>query len=150
MININTFNLHVCIIQRQQENITMFGGRGVLLIRNPYHAIISYWNFKETNSHVDITKKSVHSKEFETFAKAEVTKWLKIITDWLQFSNDLYCVFYEVRGHTAIHTKFPHLLHVLVGTKSCMLKKVRSFFQYCSPPNSFRIPQCPTFEFCIS
>ena len=26
--------------------MSQFGGRGVLVVRNPYKAILSYWNFK--------------------------------------------------------------------------------------------------------
>ena len=34
-----------------QAHIASFGGRGVVVVRNPYKAILSYWNFFNTKSH---------------------------------------------------------------------------------------------------
>ena len=30
----------------RRRHVSQFGGRGVLVVRNPYKAILSYWNFK--------------------------------------------------------------------------------------------------------
>ena len=47
-----------------------FNGRGVLVIRNPYKAILSYWNFKNTKSHTKtISGASLRSERFQHFAK---------------------------------------------------------------------------------
>ena len=32
----------------RRRHVSQFGGRGVLVVRNPYKAILSYWNFKVT------------------------------------------------------------------------------------------------------
>ena len=34
-----------------QAHIASFGGRAVVVVRNPYKAILSYWNFFNTKSH---------------------------------------------------------------------------------------------------
>ena len=41
--------------------MSQFGGRGVLVVRNPYKAILSYWNFK--------VRLSTYPVELETKAK---------------------------------------------------------------------------------
>ena len=85
-------------------------------LRNPYKAILSYWNFKNTKSHTKtISGDSLRSQKFQQFARTgaqrysqlssnvRVTlllmfRWLEVIKDWLQYSTDLYCIYYEVRS----------------------------------------------------
>jgi len=81
-----------------KNHINKFGGRAVLVIRNPYEAILSNWNWKKTNSHTKtVAVKSLHSAEFRKFARAGAIRWLQIIQDWLLYSSELYVVLYEVR-----------------------------------------------------
>jgi len=44
----------------------MFGYRGLLLIRNPYDALVSYWNFINTRGH---TKWLARRSQFDDFSK---------------------------------------------------------------------------------
>ena len=84
-------------LQWRQKHVKQFGGRGVMVIRNPYKAILSYWNFKTTKSHTKTnTADSLHSDKFQEFAKVGIQRWLEVITDWLEYSTDLYCIYYEV------------------------------------------------------
>ena len=50
----------------------VFGYRGVLLIRNPYEALISYWNFMKTKNHKGHAKPTDFStkSEFNFYNKA--------------------------------------------------------------------------------
>ena len=73
----------------------LFGGKGVLLIRNPYKALISSWNYASTHSHIRSTNTEVGSKQFVAWARNEIMAWLKIITDWVDNSVDLHYIFYE-------------------------------------------------------
>ena len=99
-----------------------FNGRGVLVIRNPFKAILSYWNFKNTKSHTKtISGASLRSERFQHFAKTGaqrsssasclktgmiiyIFRWLEVITDWLQYSTDVYCIYYEVIILTEFHS----------------------------------------------
>ena len=82
----------------RKNQINIFGGRAVLVIRNPYEAILSYWNFKKTQSHTKtVASKSLNSAEFRKFVRVGASRWLEIIQDWLLFSTELYVVLYEVR-----------------------------------------------------
>ena len=79
------------------HHVRLFGGRGVLVIRNPYKAILSYWNFMRTKSHTEIVAaESLHSAEFQEFVRVGAERWLELIQDWLQFSTDCHIIMYEV------------------------------------------------------
>ena len=73
----------------RREHVADFGGRGVLVIRNPYKAILSHWNWQGTQSH---TK----TAEFREFVRVGAERWLELIQDWLEFSTDCHVIFYEV------------------------------------------------------
>ena len=82
----------------RQKHIRQFGGRAVLVIRNPYKAIISFYNFKYTGgSHTEIVAaERLHSVEFQEFVREGAAKWLELIEDWLQYSTDCHIIMYEV------------------------------------------------------
>ena len=81
----------------RRHHVAQFGGRGVLVIRNPYKAILSYWNFKRTKSHTKtVAAESLHSPEFQEFVRVGAERWLELIQDWLEFSTDCHLIFYEV------------------------------------------------------
>ena len=80
------------------QHIGRFGGRGVLVVRNPYKALLSYWNLKRTGSHTrTITDPaSLRSEGFRQFARAGAAKWLQLVRDWVQGATELHCIYYEV------------------------------------------------------
>ena len=81
----------------RRHHVQQFSGRGVLVIRNPYKAILSYWNFKNTKSHtktVDVS--SLHSEQFLDFVRVGAERWLEVIKDWLQLSTSCQVILYEV------------------------------------------------------
>ena len=81
----------------RRRHVQQFSGRGVLVIRNPYKAILSYWNFKNTKSHtktVDVS--SLHSEQFLDFVRVGAERWLEVIKDWLQLSTSCHVILYEV------------------------------------------------------
>ena len=67
------------------------------MIRNPYKAILSHWNFEMTRSHVKITNaKIMDTEKFMEFARVGIERWLEVIQDWINYSQKLYIVYYEV------------------------------------------------------
>ena len=84
----------------RRRHVRQFGGRGVLVIRNPYKAILSYWNFKRTKSHTKtVAAESLHSEDFQEFVRVGAERWLEVIQDWLEFSTDCHVILYEVSIH---------------------------------------------------
>ena len=78
------------------EHINQFNGRAVVVVRNPFNSILSYWNFYQTGSHtVSADKNSLLSNEFQDFAFVGINRWYEIINDWLIYGKDVYFVFYE-------------------------------------------------------
>ena len=66
------------------------------MIRNPYKAIVSYWNFKSTNSHTDtVSSETFHRKRFQNFIVVGIERWLELITDWIEQGKDVYFIFYK-------------------------------------------------------
>ena len=81
----------------RRHHLGQFGGRGVLVIRNPYKAILSYWNFSKTKSHTNsVATESLQSEEFQKFVRVGAERWREVMQDWLQFSTDCYVIMYEV------------------------------------------------------
>ena len=96
-------NLRVSRIQDTEarlaaQHIGRFEGRGVMVVRNPYKALLSYWNLKRTGSHTGtITDPaSLRSEGFRQFARAGAAKWLQLVRDWVQGATELHCIYYEV------------------------------------------------------
>ena len=82
----------------------MFGGRGVLVIRNPYKAIISFYNWARTHSQTkSVSAEILATKDFRNFAWEGAKKWLKLIRDWLLYSTDCYVILYEVSRENYFH-----------------------------------------------
>ena len=81
----------------RQQHIRQFGGRGVLVIRNPYKAIISFYNFARTGSHTkSVSAEILATTDFHNFVREGAERWLELLQDWLQYSKDCYVIMYEV------------------------------------------------------
>jgi len=62
------------------------GSRVLLLVRNPYDAIDSYWNLCCTNTHTQTLEESVYiqySQKFEAMARHEIKIWCEFHYHWL-------------------------------------------------------------------
>ena len=54
------------------------------MIRNPYNAIISFWNFEQTGTHtVFAPRNSFCSLAFREFAFRSIFRWYELHEDWL-------------------------------------------------------------------
>ena len=79
------------------HHVRLFGGRGVLVIRNPYKAILSYWNFIRTGSHTKVeAAESLGTEEFQEFCRVGAERWLELLQDWLMFCTYCHFIMYEV------------------------------------------------------
>ena len=68
------------------------------MIRNPYKAIVSYWNFENTGGHHTDTVDSASFKtpKFNYFVFKSISRWYELIDDWIKFGgDDLIFLFYE-------------------------------------------------------
>ncbi len=79
------------------------GGRALLLIRNPYDTMISFWNHDRTGSYnggrgrdgLKDLSLSIQTEMFREFVKQEMKLWEEIYTDYLSVGSDVLVVHYE-------------------------------------------------------
>jgi hypothetical protein len=67
--------------------------RIILLVRNPYDAIDSYWNMCCTNTHTDSVAEEIYDmyeEKFRSLACAEMSTWLRFHKYWLQECNTTF------------------------------------------------------------
>ena len=81
------------------NNLVYFNGRGILLIRNPFKALISYFRhlivgFHSGSNVLNATTRRrrehigvFYTEEFEVFAYNHVEKWRQIVEDWVTVGN---------------------------------------------------------------
>ena len=80
----------------RETHVAAFNGKAVMVIRNPYKAILSYWNFFNTKSHTNvISEGSFESSKFKDFIFTGASRWLELIEDWLSLGKSIYIIFYE-------------------------------------------------------
>ena len=66
------------------------GRRGILIVRNPFDAIDSYWNLNVTNTHTETVTDEVyerHMEMFEQLAQNEIRVWCDFHQFWLDKSR---------------------------------------------------------------
>ena len=74
-------------------------GKAILLIRNPYKALISYWELTQTQDHTGsrgIDQYVSSSSSFDRHVKTGAARWLELILDWAEHCIDCHLVFFEV------------------------------------------------------
>ena len=62
--------------------------RIILLIRNPYDAIDSYWNMCCTNTHTESVAEEIYERyegKFHSLVKSEILTWLRFTKFWLDY-----------------------------------------------------------------
>lgn len=72
--------------------------RVILLVRNPYDAIDSYWNMCCTNTHTESVAEEVYAKfreKFRDLAQAEMGTWSEFHKYWLERCNTTFQIDYE-------------------------------------------------------
>lgn len=63
------------------------GHRAILIVRNPFDAIDSYWNLNVTNTHTETVTDDVYARfrdKFEQLAKNEINVWCDYHHYWLE------------------------------------------------------------------
>jgi hypothetical protein len=72
--------------------------RAILLVRNPYDAIDSYWNLNLTNTHTETVTDDIYKQFHDTFedlAMNEMHVWMKFHEYWLNASIPILVVRFE-------------------------------------------------------
>jgi len=97
----------------RKEHISTFKGRAVVVVRNPYKAILSYWNFFNTKSHTRvIAETSFGSQKFQDFVSTGAERWLEVIQDWTSYGKELHFIFYERLCDDPVHEMRQLLAHL--------------------------------------
>ncbi len=69
-------------LQWRTNHIKMFEGRAVVVVRNPFKAILSYWNYISTRSHTaSANNNSLLSPKFRDFGFVGINRWYEVISD---------------------------------------------------------------------
>jgi hypothetical protein len=79
-------------------NAVFSAQRAVLVVRNPYDAIDSYWNMNATCSHTKTLAEEVYDRfrdKFEGLVRSEIDIWLKFHEYWMSSSIPVLLVRYE-------------------------------------------------------
>ena len=72
--------------------------RAILLVRNPYDAIDSYWNLNLTNTHTETVTDEVyglHHGTFDDFSRNEMKVWIRFQKFWLDAPIPVLVVRFE-------------------------------------------------------
>ena len=78
------------------RNTAFFSGSGVLLIRNPYDAIVSAWKHCRVGVGTQAYDIQSSTHQFQSFVFHQVDKWRQLAVDWLLLSSPgLTVVHYE-------------------------------------------------------
>ena len=68
----------------------------MILVRNLYKAILSYWNLYITQSHTGIVdQRSFSNTKFKSFVTNGAFMWFELIEDWISFGENIYFLLYE-------------------------------------------------------
>lgn len=82
----------------ERSGFALQGSRAILLIRNPFDAIDSYWNLNLTNTHTETVVDQVyqdHADSFADMAKNELKVWIRFHLFWMKAQIPVILVRYE-------------------------------------------------------
>lgn len=94
-------------------NRIFLGARAILLVRNPYDAIDSYWNMNATKSHTKSVTAAVYDRfrdKFRGLVKNEIHIWNKFLDYWLKEED---CPVLVVRFEDLIRDPGTELLRMM-------------------------------------
>ena len=71
-----------------------------MVVRNPYKALISYWNFLKIGwprvvKIEEVKLSGFNTSDFRNFVFLGIYRWFELIDDWVTFGSDIYFIFYE-------------------------------------------------------
>ncbi|XP_065348218.1 sialate:O-sulfotransferase 2-like [Cloeon dipterum] len=98
--------------EQKRAELTLFKGRGVLLLRNPYEAIISYRNYLYGGHTGFAPYDSFRGPEWEQFAIRLTEIWRELAATWIVYSRDAMVLHYELMKNEPI-THLKGILHFL-------------------------------------
>ena len=87
-------------LEWRRHHMNLFGNRGILLIRDPYRALISYWHLIQTKEHTgtkDLRNQSLKlDSSFDSHVRRGADRWLELILDWAEHCAKCHLVYFEV------------------------------------------------------
>jgi Sulfotransferase domain len=107
-------------------NRKFVGQRAILLVRNPYDAIDSYWNMNATKSHTKTVTVDVyarHSDKWQGLVQNEIHIWNQFLEYWIRSAE---CPVLVVRFEDLIRDPAVELTHML---EFALQKELSSFWR---------------------
>mmetsp|Transcript_18342 Transcript_18342/g.39648 ORF Transcript_18342/g.39648 Transcript_18342/m.39648 type:complete len:668 (-) Transcript_18342:82-2085(-) len=112
------------------------GNRVLLLVRNPYDAIDSYWNLCCTNTHTRSLEESVYTKfakKFEGLARHEIQVWCEFHYYWMDICEKEGVPLLIVRYEDLvldIEAEMMRVMKFLMGQQGGAEDKMASFLEW--------------------
>jgi len=123
-----------------------FGGRGILILRNPYDAVLSDHNFLFGGHMGAGPASSFDRKDWEKFVAIETSAWLSMALNWTMSSHpDKLLVLHYEEVKNDLETQMRKTLQFLgveidPGRLSCLLKHRNGFFRRKSNEKPEKLP----------
>lgn len=112
-----------------------YGGRAILILRNPYDAILSTHNFMYAGHHGKAPARNYARPEWQKFVTIQMSKWLDMATNWTIHSSPdkALVVHYENVKHDTLSEMFKVLdfFHMPIDRNrlACLQKHKDGLFQ---------------------
>ena len=91
------------VVVNRLENLVKFQGRGILMIRNPFRAMLSFFRHSIHGFHSgseasrDKSKENIglfYTTRFAAYVQSHILKWRAVVEDWVT-AGDILVVHYE-------------------------------------------------------
>ena len=92
------------------------GNRVILIVRNPFDAIDSYWNLNVTNTHTETVTDEIyehHKEMFEGLVKNEIKIWHEFHAYWLRIYQEHSCPLLLIRFEDLIQNPEREMMMIM-------------------------------------
>merc|ERR1712062_466171 len=122
----------------------VFKGRGILILRNPYDAVLSKLNYLYGGHRGASSIEQFEREDWEEFVKVEIADWVSLALSWSLTADQLHVVHYEQIREDPMKEvkKIINFLNIEEdpGRLKCLLKYQNGFFKRKSKPKLSEIP----------
>ena len=93
------------------------------MIRNPFRAIISFWNWEKTENNTGFANtESFCSPEFREFCFNAVSRWYELIEDWVNWGTNIKIIFFEKLTSNPVEETRQILHHLNIPVEEARMK----------------------------
>jgi len=136
-------------------NVQQFQGRGIVIIRNPFDAIMSTSNYvsegeKKLGLPVSINYEFYQSEYFEANAFIQISVWYELVKDWLDYGEEVDVIFFEELIENPMEVIVDLLnklgIHIEEERKKCFIKHLGELKEFAHRTTHHKIYPYTTFH----